>query len=401
MELWDSAKTSREAIEFCAGWDNKPKQAYDYILIPEQLRLVREYSAELHRQKLLTRKQHDAIIKGTAILCKKYRAGELSIEGYEDVHSFVESKLHEMHGEELAGNVYLGLSRNDQIATLMRMWMKKQASAAIGSLKNLISAIQSERRKKGNTAFVGYTHHRVAMPTTYGELLRAYATGLSRDEESLKFWLKQYDECPLGSGAGFGTPVRINRHSLARKLGFRRAAKSPIDIVTTRWEPEAKLADIMKIMMNHLNTIAQDFIINSMEGINVISLPAEYCTGSSIMPQKRNPDVLETIKRKAIDISGEAFKLASVGRGNISGYNRDTQGAKYWIINVFWELEGCLEIMGKIIKGIHVNEKRAEELLNQGNACSAEEAIKEAVQKRKPYRRAKIELEKRLKDGAA
>jgi argininosuccinate lyase len=396
MELWDSSQTNRKAIEFSTGWDNKPKQPYDDLLIPYQLKLDRFYSSELVRLDYITQKQHKAMQEGLERLSKEYSEEKLSVVGYEDVHTLVESKLHEWCGADLVGNIHLGLSRNDQVATLMRMWMKDQSAAAHSDLTSLISAIEGEIKDKGNLVFVGYTHHRIAMPTTYGELLKSYASALSRDKKSLEFWSEQYDECPLGVAAGFGSPIKLDRQRLAKNLGFDRPTENTIDTVTTRWEPEVKLADTIKVMMNHLSTIAQDFIINSMEGINVISLPPEYCTGSSIMPQKRNPDVLETVKRKAIDIEGEAFKLSSVGRGNISGYNRGTQGSKYWIMNIFQELSGSLDIMSEIIKGVKVNEERAKELLEKYGAYTAAEAIKESIKKKVPYRETKIEKEKEL-----
>ncbi|HLD49444.1 MAG TPA: lyase family protein, partial [archaeon] len=126
-------------------------------------------------------------------------------------------------------------------------------------------------------------------------------------------------------------------------------------------------------------------------------LPAEYCTGSSIMPQKRNPDVLETVKRKAKRIAGESSIIADIGKGNISGYSRDTQETKYCIMNIFQELEGTLDIMSDMIKGIKVSEERAKELLEKGGAYTAAEVIKEAIEKKEPYRSAKLEKERELK----
>ncbi|MFH1105994.1 MAG: lyase family protein [Candidatus Aenigmatarchaeota archaeon] len=367
------------------------------MLIPYQVRLDRAYSSELLRLGYIDDKQHNAIQNGLEELSRRHSAGELSVIGHEDVHSLVESQLNELYGADLVGNIHIGLSRNDQIVTLMRMWMKDKASVTGMDLTSLIRTIEQEIKTKGQSVFVGYTHHRIAMPTTYGELLKSYATGLTRDKKSLESWSELYDQCPLGTGAGYGTPIKLNRGRLAKELGFRRPAENSIDAVSTRWEPEVRLADTIKVMMNHLSVIAQDFIINSMEGINVISLPPEYCTGSSMMPQKLNPDVLETIKRKAIDVEGEAFKLSSVGRSNISGYNRDTQGAKYWIINIFQELSGSLDIVSEIIKGTKVNERRAKELLESGGAYTAMEVIKESIEKGKPYRSIKLQREREMK----
>lgn len=397
MELWDSSKTRKGVIEFCAGWDNKPRKPYDDNLIPYQIHMDYIYSLELETQGHITREQGCTIRQGLDRLLESYKNGKLTIGGYEDVQSLVESKLYRWYGSKLVGNIHLGLSRNDQIVTVMRLWMKDHAGETLEKLESLISTLKKKSKQKGNLVFVGYSHHRVAMPTTYGEQLMSYATALERDRKAIRQWFELYDECTLGVADGFGSPIKIDRRRLAGALVFKGPTKNTIDTVTTRWEAETKLADNVKVMMNHLSTIAQDFIINSMEGINIIKLPKEYCTGSSIMPQKLNPDVLETIKRKAADIEGEAFKLSSVGRGNLSGYNRDTQGTKYWIMNIFYELEGCLEIIEGVIKGSTIDEKRARELLESGGAYTAAEAVKKSIEEGVPYRKAKKDIEKKLK----
>jgi argininosuccinate lyase len=397
MELWDSGKTDKKAIEFSAGWDNKPGPPYDDLLIPYQIELDRVYSSSLLSSGYISSKQSEAIQNGLEELSKRHSSGELSVVGYEDVHSLVESKLNELYSAELVGNVHIGLSRNEQIATLMRMWMKNQASATNSDLTSFMRGVEQEIETNGRLAFVGYSHHRIAMPTTYGKLLESYAKGFGRDKKYLESWLEMYDECPLGDGAGFGSPIKLDRGRLAKELGFSRPTESSIDTVTTIWEPGARLADTIKIMMSHLSTIAQDFIINSMEGLNVILLPPEYCTGSSMMPQKLNPDVLETIKRKALDIDKEASKLSAIGIGNISGYNRDTQGAKYWIINVFQEQSGSLDIMSDVIRGAKVDERRVKELLEMGGAYAAEKAIRKSIEEKRPYRSTKLEIESEIK----
>jgi argininosuccinate lyase len=399
MTLWDSTKTNRKAIEFSAGLDNKSKPIYDDLLIPYQIKLDKVYSSELHRLGYINDNQYKAIKNGLERLLRKYSTKKLSVANYEDVHSLIESKLHEFYSDELVGNAHLGLSRNDQIITLMRMWMKDQALNTSHDLDSLISAIKEEIKEKGSATFTGYSHYRIAMPTTYGELLKSYSSGFARDKRSLEFWLEVYDECPLGVAAGFGSPINLDRYKLAKKLGFDRPTESPIDTVTTRWEAEVKLADTIKVMMNHLSTMSQDFIINSMTGIDVFSLPPEYCTGSSIMPQKLNPDVLETIIGKSIDIGHEASKLADVGRGNISGYNRVTQRTKYWIMNIFQELYGSLDIMSEVVKGIKVDEKRSKELLVKGGAYTAEEVVKESIRNKEPYRTIKLKREKEMKQS--
>jgi argininosuccinate lyase len=149
--------------------------------------------------------------------------------------------------------------------------------------------------------------------------------------------------------------------------------------------------------MNHLSTISQDFIFMSSAGINVIELPAEYCTGSSIMPQKRNPDVLEAIKAKASILHGITSSIISIGKGNISGYNRDTQWTKYLVIDAILEFEDSPSILSGVIKRVKINERRSKQLLKKENAYAAEEAIKTSILGKKSFRQVKLSAEKDIK----
>jgi len=392
--LWDSSKTKQEAIDFAAGWDIKQKPLYENLLIPYQIKLDRVFSNELFRQGHINKNQADVIRDGLTNL--EFKTEKLSVEGYEDVHSFVESKLAEQHGE-LVGNLHLGLSRNDQICTIMRMFMNDKIDKIDLSLVVLTVRLGSEIKGRGARIIPGYTHHRVAMPSTYGLLLESYMEKIDRVRDDLSNWNSKYNKCPLGSAAGFGSPLKIDRTRVAKELGFYETTKNSLDAVSSRWEAEAGLAFALSLCMNHFSNISQDLIFMSSAGINVIELPSDYCTGSSIMPQKRNPDVLEVIKAKASVMQGITSSIMSIGKGNISGYNRDTQWTKYLIIDAINEFEGVPEILSEIIKGIKINEKRSKQLLRKENAYSAEKAIKKAIMEKTAFRSTKLRIERKLK----
>ena len=392
--LWDSSKTKKEAIDFAASWDVKQKPMYENLLIPYQIVLDKVYSKELLRQKYINQKQFDAIQDSLSNLqCHEDR---LSTEGYEDVHSFVESKLAEH--SKLTGNIHLGLSRNDQICTIMRMLMKAEISKIEGELCGFISALNNEIDRKGSKVIPGYTHHRVAMPSTYGLLLGSYVERLGRVRKDFISWNQKYNKCPLGSAAGFGSSLKIDRGLVAKELGFDDVTENSLDAVSTRGEAEAHLVFILSTCLDHLSTISQDLIFMSSAGIDVVKLPPEYCTGSSIMPQKRNPDVLEATKAKASDVLGKLVSIKSINRGNISGYNRDTQWTKYALIDAINEFDGALELLSDVIKNIEVDEKRSKELLRKEKAYAAEEAMRKAVQEKVPFRQAKLEIERKIKN---
>lgn len=394
MKLWTSRKSNKKAIEFAAGWDIKSKQAYDNILIPFEILVNKVYSKELFRKKYISKKEFEAIQRGLGKLLALFKKGKLNVKGYEDVHSLVESKLNSYN--KLTGNMHLGKSRNDQISTIMKMWMRSQTERIIKDGREFVSILEGEKRKKGGAVIPGFSHHRVAMPTEYGFLLESYIEQLKRDIENLNSWKARYNECPLGSAAGFGSPLKINRETIAKELGFDRATKSSIDSVA-RWEAEANLAFGLSVLLNHLSALAQDFIYLSSAGINVITLPQEYCTGSSIMPQKINPDVLEVIKAKASVSQGILMSLLSIGKGSISGYNRDSQWTKYLIMDLTREFDGLFDVLGGLVKGIEINENNSKKLLKLEKAYAAEDIIKKCIKEKKMFRKEKLALERKLK----
>jgi len=393
--LWDSNKTKKEAIAFAAGWDIKQKPKYEDLLIPYQIKIDKVYSKELFDKGYLDKKQFNAIQDGLSNL--QYKEDRLSIEGYEDVHSFVESKLREQYGGRLTGNVHIGLSRNDMICTIMRMLMRDEIAKVEHDLCKFISVLYSEIEEKGAKVIPGYTHYRVAMPSTYGLLLDSYVERLGRVKKDFIIWNSKYNRCPLGSAAGFGSPLQINRERVSKELGFDDVTNNSLDAVSTRWEAEADLAFSLTMIFNHLSVISRDLIFMSSAGINILELPAEYCTGSSIMPQKRNPDVLEAIMGRSANVMGDLFSLMLVGRDNISGYNRETQWTKYPIMDAVGETENVLHILSEIIKRIKVNERRSKQLLKRENAYSAERAMRKAIREKKGFRDVKLSIEKEIK----
>ena len=394
-ELWDSDNVKKEVISFCSDLDNKTKEAYDTLLIPYEIIVDIVYAKQLFRQGFIEHDELEAICEGLNALSAKYREGKLKVGNYEDVHSLVEGELQKMKGD-LAGNLYLGKSRNDQSATIMRMYMRNEINAIGASLEGFNHTLENESDKNGQKIIPGYTHHRIAMPSTYENLLLSYTKKLQRDNKKIKFWQEQHNECPLGAAAGFGSPLKLDREGLARRLCFDRVSESTLDSVE-RGEAERDFVYTGASIFNHLSLIAQDLIYLSSEGINVIDLPKEYCTGSSIMPQKRNPDVLEIIKGKAKKMTSRSYFLSSLNSGNISGYNREMQLSKYEVMDAAGDFKGVFEFLGGFVKGIKINEEQSKKLLKKANAYSAEKVIKECAEKHKNFRKEKLKEEKRIK----
>jgi argininosuccinate lyase len=188
---------------------------------------------------------------------------------------------------------------------------------------------------------------------------------LQRDIQRFVHWFDLFNKNPLGAAAGYGTSFNLDRHLTSKLLGFDGPTESVTDPITQRWEPEAELAYNAAMMMNHFSSVAQTLILLSTREFNMVRLNDRHCTGSSIMPQKRNPCSLEVIKAKTSFVHGMVVSLLSVGKALFMGYNRDTQWTKYWIMDLVDESKPALSVMTDVIRLLQVNKaqmlKQAEE----------------------------------------
>ncbi len=397
MEMWAAKKVNKKAIEFCSCQDNKYRKPYDSFLIQYEINADTVYAEQLFKQKHISKEDFYRIKQGLEVLLNKNNKKNLEIKDYEDVHSLIESRLRKIIGKP-ADNLYLGKSRNDQSSTILRMYMKDEISKIEHELKDFIFLLKTDRENRGKLIIPGYTHNRIAMPYTYGKLLETYIEWFKRDIENIKFWIKQYNKCPLGSAAGFGSPLNLDRGELSKKLGFKEPVKSTLDAVM-KCEAEEKFVHTALSIFTHLSQISSDFINYSREGVDVVKLPNQYCLGSSIMPQKHNPDVLETIKGKKSRISGFMHSIEDLNKGNFSGYNREMQTAKYSVIDTANEFDNVFDILEDFIAKTEINEKRSKELLDKSNAYSAGKIAIECANNKKSFRREKLKLEEQIKNA--
>jgi argininosuccinate lyase len=243
----------------------------------------------------------------------------------------------------------------------------------------------------------GYTHHQHAVATTFGHLLLSFAEALERDAQRFVHWFALFNKNPLGAAAGYGTTFNLDRQLTSTLLGFDGPTENVTDPITQRWEPEAELAYDVAVMMDHLSTMAQTLILLSTREFNMIRLNDRHCTGSSIMPQKRNPCSLEVIKAKTSFAHGMLVSLLSIGRGLFMGYNRDTQWTKYWIMDLVDESKPALSVMTDVIRLLQVNKNKMLEQAQEefaGATSLMEWMIRHGSL---PMRKAKMVVEKAVK----
>jgi argininosuccinate lyase len=389
---------SKEMVEFLSGKDVRGIPPCDKRLIPYDLWGNRAHILMLCRQGILSKQDGKKILKGLREIERLHQKGKFGLDASkEDVHSNIESYLIERVGIESGGKVHTGRSRNDQIVLDMRLYLRDQALAFIEGLIFLIMALLQKAEEHRSTVMPGYTHHQHAVPTTFGHLLLSFAEALERDARRFTHWFDLFNKNPLGAAAGYGTSFNLDRQLTSKLMGFDGPTENVTDPITQRWEPEAELAYDAAMMMDHLSTMAQTLILLSTREFNMVRLNDRHCTGSSIMPQKRNPCSLEVIKAKTSFAHGMVVSLLSVGKALFMGYNRDTQWTKYWIMDLVDESKPALSVMTDVLRLLQVNKtqmaKQAQEEFLGATALMEGLARHGSL----PMRKAKMAMEKAVK----
>src|SRR4030042_17461 len=389
---------SKSMVGFLSGRDVKGLPPCDKALVPYDLWGSRAHVIMLCHQGILSKGDGKKILKGLRELESLFRKGKFKRDpSKENVHSNIESFLIERLGMESGGKVHTGRSRNDQIALDMRLYLRDEVLEFIEGLLSLIESLLQRAEEYHSTVMPGYTHHQHAVATTFGHLLLSFSEALQRDIQRMTHWFDLFNKNPLGAAAGYGTSFNLDRQLTSKLLGFDGPTENVTDAVTQRWEPEAELAFDAAVMMDHLATMAQTLILFSTREFNMVRLNDRHCSGSSIMPQKRNPCSLEVIKAKTSFAHGMLISLLSTGKALFIGYNRDTQWTKYWIMDLVDESKPALSVMTDVILLLQVNKtqmlKQAEEEF--GGATSLMEWM--VRQGSLPLRKAKMVVEKAVK----
>ena len=303
----------------------------------------------------------------------------------EDVHSYVEAKLREKIGP-LAGKLHTGRSRNDQVATDLKLWLKKACNDAAALVAALTKTLAQKALDEAATPMPGYTHLKQAEPITFGHWCLAYAEMLSRDASRIADALSRGDECPLGSGALAGTPLPIDRERLAKSLGFARATRNSLDAVSDR-DFAAEYLFAASLLLTHLSRLAEDLIFITSDEAGYAELPDALATGSSRMPQKKNPDVLELTRGHAGRALGELTGFLALLKGLPLAYNKDLQLDKEPLFRTRATLAVLLPALTALIAGLKLNREKMREAAGSW-LLLATDAADELAAKGVPFREA-------------
>jgi argininosuccinate lyase len=324
---------------------------FDKILAPYDIQGSIAHATMLQEVGLLTKDEKDQIIQGLAQILNEIDTGEFQWSvTLEDVHMNIESRLTKLIGN--AGKkLHTGRSRNDQVATDIRLYLRDQVDDILTEINRLQTALLDLAEQEASTILPGFTHLQAAQPVSFGHHMMAYFEMLVRDAERLVDCRKRMNSMPLGSAALAGTTYPINRARTAELLGFERICLNSLDGVSDRDFAIEFLSAASMIMM-HLSRFSEELILWSSAQFNFIELPDSFCTGSSIMPQKKNPDVPELVRGKTGRVYGNLTSILTIMKSQPLAYNKDNQEDKEPLFDTVDTLKACLRVFADMVPTI-------------------------------------------------
>lgn len=352
-----------EAINASIGFDRR--------LYAQDIRGSRAHAAMLASAGIISDSDAAAIGKGLLTVLSEIEAGDFPFRtDLEDIHMNVEARLKEIIGEP-AGRLHTGRSRNDQVATDFRLWVRDQCDAAVEGLGALIRAALGQAEAGADWVMPGFTHLQTAQPVTWGHHMMAYVEMFGRDLSRFQDARKRMNESPLGAAALAGTGYPIDREMTARELGFERPMANSLDAVSDR-DFALEFLSAASICAVHLSRLAEELVIWSSAQFRFVSMSDRWSTGSSIMPQKRNPDAAELIRAKIGRILGATVALFTVMKGLPLAYSKDMQEDKEQVFDAADSLMLALAAMAGMLSDLTANQDKLEAAASAGFATATD-----------------------------
>lgn len=337
---------------------------FDKELAEEDVQGSLAHVAMLGKCGILPAEDVKKITEGLHVILGKIRRGEMEYSiGDEDIHMNIEKALIEEIGP-VGGKLHTGRSRNDQVATDMHLYLRKRVVGFVGLLLKLQEALIEQAKANADVILPGYTHLQRAQPILFAHHLMAYVAMFQRDIERLQDSYKRINTLPLGAGALAGTTFPIDRHYTAELLGFDRVYENSLDAVSDRDFIVEFLSHAALIMM-HLSRLSEELVLWSSTEFAFVELDDAFCTGSSIMPQKKNPDVPELVRGKTGRVYGNLMGLLTVLKSLPLAYNKDMQEDKEGMFDTVKTLEGALQLFAPMIATMKVKRERMRQAVNQ------------------------------------
>ena len=325
----------------------------------------------LGKKKIISKKESEKLVFGLISIQKDIEKNKVKFSReLEDIHMNVESLLLNKIGK-VAEKLHTARSRNDQVVTDLKLWIKNNSNELDKELKNFQKTIIGVSKKHINSIMPGYTHLQIAQPVTLAHHLIAYVEMIGRDRSRLNDCLYRLNENPLGSAALAGTSFPIDRKFTTQELGFREPTKNAMDSVSDR-DFAIEFIFVLSLISVHLSRIAEEIVLWSNQQFNFMNLPDELSTGSSIMPQKKNPDGAELVRSKSNILVSNLLAMLNIIKGLPLSYSKDLQEDKSLIFNSFDSVILCLKVINEIIKKSYFNKTKMKELVDNSNATATD-----------------------------
>ncbi|MCP5074541.1 MAG: argininosuccinate lyase, partial [Rhodobacteraceae bacterium] len=352
-----------EAINASIGFDKR--------MARQDIEGSRAHAAMLAKQGIITDNDAQAIREGLLTVLSEIESGKFEFStALEDIHMNVESRLKEIIGEP-AGRLHTGRSRNDQVATDFKLWVRDQLDSAVEGLEALIAALLDQAEAGADLVMPGFTHLQTAQPVTWGHHMMAYVEMFARDKGRMSDARVRMNECPLGAAALAGTSFPIDREATTAALGFDRPSANSLDAVSDR-DFALEFLSSASICATHLSRFAEELVIWSSAQFKFVTLSDRFSTGSSIMPQKKNPDAAELIRAKVGRINGSLVGLLTVMKGLPLAYSKDMQEDKEPAFDAIDNLSLALAAMTGMVEDMAANTEALRAAAGSGFATATD-----------------------------
>ena len=381
--LWSGrfeAKMDDSTLVFTSSLDVDSKLAlYDVLGSLAHVRMLKERS-------IIPAEDADSIVAGLKVIFDEILNDKFVLDfALEDIHTNVEFTLTSRIGPA-GGKLHTGRSRNDQVATDFRMYLRDESLKAAGSINDLMMALVKVAEDNGDTVMPGFTHMQHAQPVSLAQHMLAHAFKFSRDADRVLDAFERMDKCPLGSAALAGTTYPIDRHMTAKALGFREPTENSMDSVSDR-DFVNELSFCAAQTALHLSSLCEELVLWSSQEFGFIEMADKYTTGSSIMPQKKNPDIAELVRGRTGAVIGTLVNMLVMTKGLPLTYNRDLQEDKKPLMDSLESLTQSLTIMAPVIATMRINKERMRECVESG-FINATDLADYLVTKDVPFREA-------------
>jgi argininosuccinate lyase len=360
--------------------------AFDRQLFAQDILASQAHARMLGRQGVISGQEAEALVKGLEQVRDEIARGDMEFsDGLEDIHTHVESRLAELVGEA-AGRLHTARSRNDQVATDLRLWVLEAGEALEGALVEYQRALVELAEAHPGAIMPGYTHLQRAQPVLFAHHLLAYCEMAWRDRERLADCLVRAARLPLGAAALAGTGHPVDPGQVAGELGFVQTAANSLDAVSDR-DFAAEFLFVLSLVQVHLSRLAEELILWSSQEFGFVRLSDAFSTGSSIMPQKKNPDAAELVRGKTGRVVGHLVGLLTMLKGQPLAYNKDLQEDKEPLFDGWRTVMDCLRVLAPLLKGLEANTGRMRQAVAEG-FLNATELADYLAARGVPFRRA-------------